>query len=93
VISDATYRLVHGYFACEDLGEQTLRGVAEPVAVYQILRESGATSRLDIAQPRGLTPLVGRESEVTLLRERREQTKARQGQVVLLIGCLETKPL
>src|SRR5690349_21208675 len=29
-ISDATYRLVQGYFACQDLGEQTLRGVAEP---------------------------------------------------------------
>ena len=35
-------------------------------------------------QPRGLTPLVGRESEVTLLLERWEQVKAGQGQVVLL---------
>src|SRR5262249_12847895 len=61
VVSRATYRLIQGYFACQDLGEQTLRGVAEPITVYQILRESGATSRLDIAQPRGLTPLVGRE--------------------------------
>ena len=31
VISDATYRLVQGYFACQDLGAQTLRGVAEPI--------------------------------------------------------------
>src|SRR4030095_16568338 len=74
------------YFACQDLGEQTLRGVAEPITVYQILRESGATSRLDIAQPRGLTPLVGRESEVTLLQERWAQAKSGQGQVVLLTG-------
>src|SRR5262250_357039 len=29
VISDATHRLVQGYFACQDLGAQTLRGVAE----------------------------------------------------------------
>src|SRR5262245_22505063 len=29
-ISDATYRLVQGYFQCQDLGAQTLRGVAEP---------------------------------------------------------------
>ena len=35
---------------------------------------------------RGLTPLVGRESEVTLLLERWEQAKAGQGQVVLLSG-------
>jgi class 3 adenylate cyclase len=86
VISEATYRLVQGYFACEALGAQTLRGVAEPVTVYQVFGESGATSRLDVAQPRGLTPLVGRDSEVTLLQERWEQVKAGHGQVVLLSG-------
>ena len=86
VISDATYRLVQGYFECQDLGAQTLRGVTESIRVYRVLSESGATSRLDIAQPRGLTPLVGRESEVTLLLERWAQAKAGQGQVVLLTG-------
>jgi tetratricopeptide (TPR) repeat protein len=85
-ISEATRRLVQGYFDCEALGVQTLRGVAELITVYQILRESGVTSRLDVAQPRGLTPLVGRESEVRLLLERWEQVKAGYGQVVLLSG-------
>src|SRR5262249_45732000 len=86
VISEASYRLVQGYFDCEALGQQTLRGVAEPLHVYRILQESGARGRLDIAVTRGLTPLVGRESEVTLLLERWEQTKSGQGQVVLLTG-------
>jgi class 3 adenylate cyclase/predicted ATPase len=86
VVSRATYQLIQGYFACQDLGEHTLRGVVEPITVYQILRESGATSRLDVTQPIGLTPLVGRESEVTLLLERWEQAKSGQGQVVLLSG-------
>jgi class 3 adenylate cyclase/predicted ATPase len=85
-ISDATYRLIQGYFDCEALGGQTLRSVAEPVAVYQVLQESGARGRLDVAVTRGLTPLVGRESEVTLLLERWEQVKIGQGQVVLLSG-------
>jgi class 3 adenylate cyclase/predicted ATPase len=85
-ISDATYRLVQGYFACQDLGAHALRGVTEAMRIYQVLGASGATSRLDVAQPRGLTPLVGRESEVTLLLERWEQAKAEQGQVVLLSG-------
>src|SRR5205823_129728 len=57
-ISDATYRLIQGYFDYQDLGAQTLRGVAQPLHVYQVLGESGVHSRLDIAQPRGLTPLV-----------------------------------
>src|SRR5262249_11510501 len=86
VISDATYRLIQGYFDYETLGVQTLRGIAEPITVYQMLRESGATSRLDVAQPRGLTPLVGRESEITLLQERWAQVKSGEGQVVLLTG-------
>jgi predicted ATPase/class 3 adenylate cyclase len=85
-ISEATYRLVQGYFQCQDLGAQALRGVIESIHVYHVLRESGTTSRLDVAQPRGLTPLVGREQEVGLLLERWEQAKSRQGQVVLLSG-------
>src|SRR5262249_51839058 len=86
VVSNATHRLIQGYFACEDLGAQTLRGVAEPITVYRILSESGATSRLDVAMTRGLTPLVGRDSEVALLLERWAQVKAGHGHVVLLSG-------
>jgi class 3 adenylate cyclase len=47
-VSEATYRLIQGYFACQDLWAQTLRGVAEPLNVYRILSESGAHSRLDM---------------------------------------------
>jgi predicted ATPase len=85
-VSEATYRLILGYFACQDLGAHVLRGVTEAMRIYHVLGESGATSRLDVAQPRGLTPLVGRESEVTLLLERWAQARSGQGQVVLLTG-------
>jgi len=85
-VSEATYRLIQGYFECQDLGAQTLRGVAEPVHVYRVLQESGARGRLDVAATRGLTPLVGRKQEVGLLLERWEQAKAGPGHVVLLTG-------
>jgi len=85
-ISEASYRLVQGYFGCQDLGAQTLRGVAEPVHVYRVLQDSGARGRFDVAVTRGLTPLVGREQEVGLLIERWEQVKAGHGHVVLLTG-------
>ena len=85
-ISAATYRLVQGYFDCQDLGAQTLRGVAEPLHVYRVLQASRARGRLDVAMTRGLTPLVGRESEVTLLLERWAEVKAGHGHVVLLTG-------
>src|SRR2546421_4050823 len=86
MLSASTYRLIQGYFDCEAFSAQALRGVAEPVAVYRVLQESGARGRLDVAASRGLTPLVGRESEVALLLERWEQVKAGHGQVVLLTG-------
>ena len=85
-ISEATYHLVEGYFTWEALGEHLLRGVAQPLNIYRVLGESGIYSRLDVAQTRGLTPLVGRESEVTLLMERWAQVKDGQGHVVLLTG-------
>jgi len=86
VLSEATLRLVQGYFAYESLGEHILRGVPQPLTVYRVLEASGVYSRLDVAQTRGLTPLVGREQEVGLLRERWEQVKAGHGHVVLLTG-------
>jgi class 3 adenylate cyclase len=86
VVSQATYQLTHGYFDCDALGEHMLRGLAEPMAVYRVRRVSGAQSRLDIAAPRGLTPLVGRASEVTLLLERWAHATEGQGQVVVLSG-------
>jgi class 3 adenylate cyclase len=86
VISATTHRLVRGLFACQDLGPHTLRGVSMPVAVYRVLGESKAQTRLEVAGPSGLTPLVGREQEVGLLLERWAQVKDGLGQVVLLGG-------
>ena len=68
VISAATQRLVQGLFECQELGPQALKGVATPQAVYQVLRASAVQSRFEVAVRTGLTPLVGREHEVGLLR-------------------------
>jgi class 3 adenylate cyclase len=86
MISEVTYRLVEGYFACQALGAQTLKGVAQPMLVYRVLAESGAQSRFEVATTRGLTPLVGREQEVGLLLERWAQAKDGRGQIILLSG-------
>jgi predicted ATPase len=86
VISAATARLVQGYFTCQDLGTQMLKGIDTPVWMYQVVGESAAQGRLDVAAASGLTPFVGREAEVTLLRERWAQSTAGLGQVMLLSG-------
>src|SRR5262249_9011833 len=76
VISAATQRLVQGLFACQDLGPQDLKGITTPIAVYQVLGESGAQSRFEAAVQKGLTPLVGRAEELDLLQRRWEHAKA-----------------
>src|SRR6266852_1972574 len=86
VISTATLQLLGGFFTYQSLGTSVLKGLAQPVEIYQVLHESMARSRLEAAGSTGLTPLVGREQEVALLRERWAQVKDGMGQVVLLSG-------
>jgi predicted ATPase/class 3 adenylate cyclase len=86
VISAATQQLIQGYFTCHTLGAQTLKGVATPLWVYQVGRATEVQQRFDVAAARGLTPLVGREHEVALLRERWAQVQAGQGHIVVLTG-------
>jgi class 3 adenylate cyclase/predicted ATPase len=86
VISAATVPLLGGFFACQALGPHRLKGFAQPLEVYQVRYESTARSRLEAAGRTGLTPLVGREAEVGLLRERWAQVQEGFGQVVLLSG-------
>jgi class 3 adenylate cyclase/predicted ATPase len=86
VISAPTLQLLGGFFACQSLGTPVLKGVAQPLQVYQVLYERMSRSRLEAAGRSGLTPLVGREPEVGLLLERWAQVKDGLGQVVLLSG-------
>src|SRR5262245_28365449 len=86
VISAATLQLLGSFFACQSLGTPPLRGVTQPLEVYQVLYESMARSRLEAVGSIGLTPLVGREQEVGLLLERWRQVQDGLGQVVLLSG-------
>ena len=86
VISATTSQLLGGFFACQSLGAQLLKGFAQPLEVYQVLYESTARSRLEAAGRTGWTPLVGREQEISLLVERWAQVTEGVGQVVLLSG-------
>lgn len=86
VISEATYRLVSGYFECADLGPKELKGVPEPVRVHRVLQEGTTRSRLDLVSPGELTPLVGREPQLAMLVECWRQAHDWQGQSLLLSG-------
>ncbi len=66
-ISEATYRLVHGYFETRRIGDIHLKGKAEPVSAWEIIGEHETRTRLEVESERGLTPFVGRERELSLL--------------------------
>src|SRR5262249_19748398 len=86
VISAATFQLLGGFFACQPLGTPPLKGLVQPLAVYRVLYESMARSRLEAASSTGWTPLVGREQEFGFRPDGWAQVKAGLGQVVLLSG-------
>ena len=86
VVSERVRRLAGGAFDYEDLGEQTLKGIAQPTHAYRILGVSEAATRFDAATGAQVTPLVGREQELGLLLERWALAQDGEGQVVLLSG-------
>jgi class 3 adenylate cyclase/tetratricopeptide (TPR) repeat protein len=86
VISEATHKLVVGFFDMCDLGEHAVKGHTEPVSVYAVLRARGRRTRLEVAAERGLTPRVGRDRELAVLLNLFQQAKAGHGQAVSITG-------
>jgi class 3 adenylate cyclase/tetratricopeptide (TPR) repeat protein len=81
-----THRLTEGFFVVEDLGEFSVKGKSEPVRGYAVTREIRGRTRLEVSRARGLTPLRGREAELTQLRGAFERAAAGRGGVVLVNG-------
>ena len=86
VISPPTMKLVQGWFAVKSLGKQTLKGISEPMEVFQVLHATDAKTPLDIAKERGLSPLVGRDDELENLISCWHSAMQGKGLVVLLNG-------
>jgi class 3 adenylate cyclase/predicted ATPase len=86
LISAATHRLVEGLFTCRDEGEHAVKGIAAPVHVFSVLRESGVQSRLEVSAAAGLTTLVDRVEEMQQLREAWAAVREGATRVVLIKG-------
>src|SRR6516165_4882959 len=68
VISEDTRRLVEGYFELHELGPTEVKGVAEPINVYEVTGAGPLHGHFDLAVRRGLTKFVGREREIADMR-------------------------
>ena len=81
-ITEFTSRLVEGYFQLKPRGPTRLKGVSEPVNVYEVLGLGPLRTRLQRAAGRGLTKFVGRAREMEALKHALQQAKAGHGQIV-----------
>jgi class 3 adenylate cyclase/tetratricopeptide (TPR) repeat protein len=87
VVTAETHRLISGLFVVEDRGAQTLKGIEREVNLYRVVRLSGNRGRFEAAVAAGgLTPFVGRQDELRLLRSHWERAREGEGQVVTIIG-------
>jgi predicted ATPase len=86
-VSAYTHRLTDGYFAFKYLGPTQIKGVEEPLPIYEVLGTGPLRTRLQVsATRRGLTRFVGRQSEMEQLQRALEHAKAGYGQVVGTMG-------
>jgi predicted ATPase len=84
--TEATHRLFRGQFQCADLGHRPIRGMAQAVHLFRVEKAVGTGSLVEASAPTELTPLTGRDHEISLLKDRWERAQEGMGQVVLLVG-------
>jgi class 3 adenylate cyclase len=87
VVSAYTHRLTNGYFAFKELGPTQIKGVEEPLHIYEVLGMGQLRTRLQVSASRyGLTRFVGRQREMDQLNTALAQAKAGQGQIIGTTG-------
>ena len=85
VIDEATRRLAASSFMFRSLGSHALKGIVRAVDAHEVVCETVADSRFD-ARGRDILPMVGRDQELALLRQRWRQAQEGEGTAVLLVG-------
>jgi class 3 adenylate cyclase len=81
VISGNMRALVEGYFQLKELGPTRIKGVSEPVELFEVIGLGPLRTRLQRAAGRGLTKFVGREREIEALRHAAGMAREGRGQI------------
>ncbi len=85
-LSADTLRLVEGYVEVEPLGPVPVKGLKEPVEVFELRGAPTGRTRLHTAAMRGLTRFVGRDGEIAALDQARDRAAKGQGQIVAVVA-------
>lgn len=85
-ITAVTLRLAEGFVRVEPLGPIPVKGMPEPVEVYELVGASEARTRLQALGKAGFTRFVGRQTEMDALERALQRAGDGQGQVVSVVG-------
>ncbi len=86
VISESTRKLVEGYLALKPLGPARIKGITEPVNVYEVTGLGPLRTRLQRSAGRGLTKFVGREREIETLKHAAGLAREGRGQIAAAVA-------
>ena len=86
LLSPATFELTEGFVEVKPLGPVPVKGLPDPVEVYELTGAGTARSRLQATTSRGLTRFVGRDPELAHLIRAQEQARNGRGQIVAIVG-------
>jgi class 3 adenylate cyclase/tetratricopeptide (TPR) repeat protein len=85
-LTPRTLGLVEGLVRVNPLGPVPVKGLPEPVDVFELTGVSTLRRRFQAAAVRGLTPFVGRQPELEALYQALARAQTGHGQVVALMG-------
>ena len=86
VISGSTEKLVEGYFSLKRLGPARLKGVEEPVEVYEVTGLGPLKTKLQRAAGRGFSKFVGRQPEMDAIARAAELARSGHGQILAAVA-------
>jgi class 3 adenylate cyclase/tetratricopeptide (TPR) repeat protein len=81
-----TLRLAEGYIEVRSLGLVPVKGLEQPIDIYEVIGARHPGARFNTAAARGLTRFVGRENELEALHQALARTAAGRGQVIGIVG-------
>jgi predicted ATPase len=82
VIGESVQKLAEGYFQLKALGGSRIKGVSDPVKLFEVTGLGPLRTRLQRSAGQGLTKFVGREREMEALKHAAEQARSGRGQIV-----------
>jgi len=86
LLSAEALRLAEGYVQAKTLGPVPVKGLPEPVEVYEATGGGSVRTRLQAAAMRGFTRFVGRDAEIDQLRRALQQAYDGRGQIAAVVG-------